>query len=294
MAIGGIEVGQELLNVPMGKMIQEMATAIADAQWQLDKASMTVAELMSGQRLLRDLDTGRLLGSDGAPLPVDAAGRLAPGARPEVIDSRVFFGYSFRQGQDNAVVREPLKVSMMELGFTPTFYQFVDTIIEVRISITITGTTDSSTSTAVQSDQRYAENNTYYRQRGWWWASQDAGFGGSARTSVNTSQVNAAFSSKFSYSVEGSSLLRTKLVPIPPPAILEDRIRDVMVLERAYIQFQAATAALDIRAVEIRRQLAEPALSAQRKEELETELREITGNKAKAITQFIDGTSRSG
>ena len=292
MAIGGIEVGQELLNVPMGRMIQEMATAIADAQWQLDKASMTVAELMSGQRLLRDLDTGRLLGNDGTPLPTDAEGRLTPGTMPEVIDSRVYFGYSFRQGPDNTVVREPLRVSMMELGFTPTFYQFVDTIIEVRISITITGTTESSNATSIQSDQRSAETNTYARHSNWWWVAQDTAFGSNARTSVNTSQVNAAFSSKFSYSVEGSSLLRTKLVPIPPPAVLEDRIREVMVLERAYIQFQAAMTALNIRENEIRRQLGDAATPAQAKTDLEEELRQIPDRKNLAIARFNDTTSQ--
>ena len=53
-----IQVGQELLNVPMGEMVKSMALSIAKAQWQLDKSSMTVAELMSGQHILRDLDTG--------------------------------------------------------------------------------------------------------------------------------------------------------------------------------------------------------------------------------------------
>jgi hypothetical protein len=253
---------------------------------------MTVAELMSGQRLLRDHDTGRLLGNDGAPLPTDAEGRLTPGAQPEVIDSRVYFGYSFRQGPDNTVVREPLRVSMMELGFTPTFYQFVDTIIEVRISITITGATESSTATSAQSDQRSAETNTYARHSNWWWVAQDAAFGGNARTSVNTSQVNAAYSSKFSYSVEGSSLLRTKLVPIPPPAVLEDRIREVMVLERAYIQFQAAMTALNIREAEIRRQLTDAATCAQMRTDLEDELRQIPDRKNLAIARFNETTSQ--
>ena len=32
----------------------------------------------------------------------------------------------------------PSRVSMLELGFSPTFYQFVDTIIEVKISIKYT------------------------------------------------------------------------------------------------------------------------------------------------------------
>jgi hypothetical protein len=49
---------------------------------------------------------------------------------------------------------------------------------------------------------------------------------------VSTSQVNASYSQKYSYSAEGSSLLRTKLVPIPPPAILEERIRQQMELAK--------------------------------------------------------------
>ena len=73
MAIGGVNVGQELLNVPMGDMIRSMALAIAQAQWELDKSSMTVTELMSGQRLLRDLDTGKLLDKDGKPTGRDHA-----------------------------------------------------------------------------------------------------------------------------------------------------------------------------------------------------------------------------
>jgi hypothetical protein len=48
---------------------------------------------------------------------------------------------------------------------------------------------------------------------------------------VQTTQVDATYSSKYSYSAEGASLLRTKLVPVPPPAILEERIRGFMTLE---------------------------------------------------------------
>lgn len=53
---------------------------------------------------------------------------------------------------------------------------------------------------------------------------------------VHTTQVDASYSNKYSYSVDGASLLRTKLSPVPPPAILEDRIREVMDLERDYIE----------------------------------------------------------
>ena len=36
-----------------------------------------------------------------------------------------------------------------------------------------------------------------------------------------SASVNASYSSKYSYSVEGSSLLRTKLTPVPPNTFIE-------------------------------------------------------------------------
>jgi hypothetical protein len=52
---------------------------------------------------------------------------------------------------------------------------------------------------------------------------------GAANSSqATTSQVDATYSAKYGYSAEGSSLLRTKLVPLPPPPILEERIRRLL------------------------------------------------------------------
>lgn len=227
-------IGQELLNVPMGDMIRQMATAIADGQMQLDATSIEVAEMMGGLKVIH--------GGDGTPT---------------FDDSRIFFGFetltvaaaqaalaadeAFTGGDanaltkfvndqikaaqpgeiDQAIIRVPTRLSMLELGFSPTFYQFVDTIIEVKIAIKITRETQSTV----------ARRNTVTANRS---ASRGGGllglFGGrkSNESTVTTSQVDATYSSKFSYSAEGASLLRTKLVPIPPPPILEERIRRQM------------------------------------------------------------------
>jgi hypothetical protein len=256
MAIGGVNVGQELLNVPMGDMIRSMALAIAQAQWELDKSSMTVTELMSGQRLLRDLDTGKLLDENGKP--------TGETKNPTVIDSRVYFGYTLLQldvddkfkiagndptneqkvaikaatgkevtaleAKDRESLKEglrlPQKLSMIELGFVPNFYQFVETIIDVKIDIHIHGSTDDTKSnTASAQTQQDSYANTGY----WWWYNQ-----GARTTQVTTSQVNASYSAKYSYDVTGSSHLRTRLVPVPPPPVLEARIRELMEFERAY------------------------------------------------------------
>jgi len=157
----------------MGDMIRQMAFAIADAQLQLDESSLRVAEMMSGERIERD-DSGVPTG--------------------DVTDTRVSF--------DGA------QVSMIELGFTPTFYQFVDTLIEVKIAIKVS--TEIASSTTIKGERKTAR----------------LVFGnGRIDYSVTTTPVDATYSTKYNYTAEGSSLLRTKLSPVPPPAILEERIR---------------------------------------------------------------------
>ncbi len=163
-------IGQELLNVPMGDMIRQMALAIADAQFELDKSSILVAEMMGGSMRVRD--------EEGVPVT------------PAVtLDSRVSFG-----GE---------QLSMLELGFSPNFYQFVDTIIEVKIAVKMTESVAStySTTTSAPSIKKHQKMRAM------------------------VTQVDASYTRKYDYSAEGASLLRTKLVPVPPPAVLEERIR---------------------------------------------------------------------
>ncbi|TCK08605.1 hypothetical protein [Marinobacterium mangrovicola] len=231
-------IGQELLNVPMGDMIRQMAFAIADGQYQLDENSINVAEMMGGLTTVYD-EEGKV----------------------SFDDSRVFFGYEYMtvkeanayaavddalsgtvgddaiklteiltpltEGMDDsAEIRVPVRHSMMELGFTPTFYQFVDTIIEVKIAIKITREREYSRTT---SNKKTDKANAYKRKRSFWGTKRSSG----SSSSVSTSQVDATYSSKYSYSAEGASILRTKIVPVPPPAVLEDRIRSFMESEEA-------------------------------------------------------------
>jgi len=191
-----MSIGRDLLNVPMGEMIQQMAFAIADSQLALDESGVQQAELMGGKRVLRD-DLGKLIDETGNPSAV-----------PVMVDSRVYFGY--RKDNTNYV---PELVSMMELGFTPTFYQFIDTVIEVKIAVSITRSSE------YEKKMQGTERRFSYRRSGRYSSYQ-----------VTTTPVDAKYTSKFSYSAEGSSLLRTKLVPVPPPAVLEERAR--MLLEQ--------------------------------------------------------------
>jgi hypothetical protein len=268
-------IGQELLDVPMGDMIRQMAFAIAEAQIVLDQNSIDVAEMMGGLRTITDglgnvtfedsrvfFGTEKVRKSDAierhnsiksiqqkAEIRI-ALGQAAyhptiqtitnfdPTTNPTPIQTDKYVEYSgayyvkdgttskqiayedftitsIDTASDANIVELPRRISMLECGFTPTFYQFVDTIIEVKISIKYTQEGESTIS-------RTQNNNSSSVSLGFGFAKVKAG------KTVQTSQVNASYSQKYSYSAEGSSLLRTKLVPIPPPAVLEQRIQRLL------------------------------------------------------------------
>ncbi len=175
-----MSIGTELLNAPFPEMIKTLGVSIAEAQYELDLVSMKIARLMAGYA--------------PDPEPEDGAAPPPSSATPE----RTML----------VPLGDGKSYSLLELGFTPTFYQFVDTLIEIKISISMSRETNFSTSsTTVNANLKGS-----------------VGFF-SASASMRVSTVSASYASKYQYSAEGSSLMRTKLVPVPAPALLEERIR---------------------------------------------------------------------
>lgn len=290
-------IGQELLDVPMGQMIESMAMSIAKAQMALDSNSIEVAEMMGGlspvkseiegKEFINFKDSRVFFGKEKVQLKdaidlynsnTDQAYRASilskidgfhePGYDKPVVDvdkdittatnaiftpdnqnnAEVYYRngsnwYIYEAttekykklvnapnpvpgkimlvpGTAERFVFLPQRLSMLELGFSPTFYQFVDTIIKVSISIKFTR--EGSSSVDIKSDSKSTSNSASFSWRN----------GLKTNRTVTTTQVNAGFSQKYSYSAEGSSLLQTKLVPIPPPAVLEERIQLQMEIAR--------------------------------------------------------------
>jgi hypothetical protein len=91
--------------------------------------------------------------------------------------------------------------SLLELGFAPTFYQFVDTVLEVKVAFSMSSETSNSGS----------EGGKYQ---------------------AKSTPVDATYSNRFQYPVEGSSVMRTKLVTVPPPGLLEGRVRELVEAEQ--------------------------------------------------------------
>lgn len=261
-----MSIGQDLLNVPMGDMIRDMAFAIADSQFQLDQSGMRTAEMMGGLQSVFDsrgnqtFDDSRIffgyeymtvkqalayaIVDDGLSGTLDDNTIRLKEVVLDIIaelDGGAAYAQAERAGTSPTLpaelgdteIRVPTRLSMMELGFTPTFYQFVDTIIEVKIAIKMTRTREYSrtTSNATTETDRAGQQS----RRGGIWSlfSGRSGNTYSRSSRVQTAQVDATYAAKYSYSAEGASLLRTKLAPVPPPAILEERIRGFMEIEEA-------------------------------------------------------------
>ena len=116
---------------------------------------------------------------------------------------------------------EPFKTTMLGAGFQPTFYQFTDTIIEVKMAIPMSKTTETKIDTKAK-----------------------AGFG------CFSASVNGSYSSKYSYSVEGSSLLRTKITPVPPNTFIEKYIELKAKLMQAEIEAEVRLAEAKVKQLE--------------------------------------------
>lgn len=176
------QLAQQLSEIPFGEMLVSMGRGVAEAQFALDKMSSLLALTLSGKYQLE----------------TNAAGEWVAVAR----DNRVSWG-----GEE---------LSLLELGFTPLFYQFVDTLLEIKVSISMT------TEQSFSEMRSQSETNTQS-----WTEGGFLGIGGTKRTQTNTTTVSAHFSSRFQYSTEGASVVRTKLVPVPPPAALTQLVREL-------------------------------------------------------------------
>jgi len=173
-----MSVGTELLNAPFPLIVRNMGVGIAEAQLELDLVSLRIARMMAG---------------------------FATGSDEDEDTPDAHYKVEFSNGKS---------YSLLELGFTPSFYQFVDTVIELKLSISIN-----------------SERSSTYKRTQVKASAKGVGLPFFATGSVSASSVSASYASKYQYSAEGSSVMRTKLVPVPAPAVLEERIRALLEAE---------------------------------------------------------------
>ena len=98
------------------------------------------------------------------------------------------------EGKPGEPARE---VSLLSLGFTPTFYALTEVTLEARFSMSTTSSQDVN----VKSELRLG-----------------------TPISIACATVNAEYSNKYSFSGEASSRIVAKFVSLPPPAQLREAI----------------------------------------------------------------------
>jgi len=198
-------VGAELASVPFGKMIYDMASAIARSQVALDKASIQLVKVLANTTFDYVPDVVETLtpqprqvkGVGGAPV-MDANGN------PIMVTGVMV----------STDVGDSFPLTLLQAGVNPTFYAFTNSTIEVKMSITSTNESSNTFSVGVSVT-----------------ASADFLF---ASGSV-TSHVNFTSANKFSYSVTGSSSMSTTLAPVAAPKNMMPRFFLVNAIDPAKV-----------------------------------------------------------
>jgi hypothetical protein len=197
-------VGRDLLDVPFPEMVMNLAFAISKGQLALDRTSLTTARTLARETVKLIPEVHEIIYPEFYDYDVTSEGRTE---HVRVTGARI-----------DAKVMPPQDFTLLQAGLLPTFYQFTETIIEVKMSISQKSTSSSE----------FEFGASLEASASWGWGS--ASF---------ASHVNYKSSNTYSYSAEGSSLLRTTLRPTPPPTRLMPRIVQVNTLPM--LQGQPAT-----------------------------------------------------
>jgi len=163
-------IGQEVLDVPFGQMVYQVASAIAESQAALDRNSIEMLKVMGDDK-----------------------------------NSSVLIPMLDEYGNDVQI-----KTSMIGAGFQPTFYQFSDAIIEVKMAISMSN--DSESSWCKETEYGPSTSTSL---------SLSGGRINVKRSTVKASTINASYTNKFSFKEEASSTLRVRLVPLPPNPMMQ-------------------------------------------------------------------------
>jgi hypothetical protein len=165
------QIGSEISEIPFGDMLASVAKGIAEGQRQLDLASIrTLIEL--SQTLVQIIpEVAEVI--TPSPFEVDVSGQspiLVTGARV------------------TASPAQPITMTALQAGITPTFYQFSEATIQLKLSMQVREVEQVDTD-----------------------GTRSVGF------LFFGSHVNFKTQNTYSYQVDGSSSVTATLRPVPTP-----------------------------------------------------------------------------
>jgi hypothetical protein len=182
-------IGRDLLDLPFAEMVRNLALAIAEGQTALD---------------VNSLNTLRQLAEIEVPVVTEMTEILEAEVRNVSVNGTTIPVTGVRIRASGA---PPLNMNMIQAGLLPTFYQFTEAAIEVRLSITMREVGESETEGEI-----------------------DVGgpaFLALGRSRAFASSVDYRNANKYQYQAAGSSVLRATMRPVPPPSRLEPRFTTV-------------------------------------------------------------------
>ena len=190
-------IGRDLLDLPFAELVRNLAIAIADGQAALDRNS---------------LETLRVLVSTDVDVITDITEIIEPLVHNVVVSVPDGLGGTKNEtitvtgARVTASGAAPVKMNLIQAGLLPTFYQFTDAAIEVKLSITMREERESET------------------------LNKSNGFLGLRASRAFASSVDYRSAAKYSYQATGSSVLRATMKPVPPPGRVEAAVTTVNTL----------------------------------------------------------------
>ena len=178
------QVGAELAEVPFGDLIADVAQGIAEGQRALDLTSVqTLIELSKAT--------------------VDLIPEVTEVITPEPFDVNVsgHAPISVTGARVTASASEPVQMSALQAGIVPSFYQFAEATIQLKMSLQIR---------EVEKEESEGEKSRGKHLFG--------------------SHVNFRTQNTFTYTAEASSSVTAVIKPVPPPTRLVPSIVTVNAL----------------------------------------------------------------
>jgi len=180
-------IGQDLLDLPFAELLRNLAFAIAEGQLELDRSSIETLKFLIENEVKIIPEIAEIIEPTERTVTVSGSGG------PQNI---TVSGVNLR-----ASGAAPITVNLLQAGLLPTFYQFTEATIEVKLSISMKRTSVTETPGAGRLGARVG-------------AYSALAFG---------SSVNYRTQNTYSYTAEGASVMRATLRPVPPPPRLIPR-----------------------------------------------------------------------
>jgi hypothetical protein len=167
------QIGSELAEVPVGDLLRSVAQGIADGQTALDLAAVQTLIVLSGTMVDLIPEITEVISPEKLKVPTNDGTIEVTGARV------------------TASGAEPVQLSALQAGLTPSFYQFAEATIQLKLSVQLREVRETQSPTL-----------------------------GPKILKAFASSVNMRTQNTYTYSAEASSSVTALLKPVPPPARL--------------------------------------------------------------------------